>query len=180
MRARFWHEVATRLYPISDAEELSKDIEVQMRHLESQLEKMGAVVPMLEANLLHIACDDPSAALANDVFLPLLRSRVDAETEKYAQRMAHELEMELVRSLRPRSIPKLQGCSAWQPDALTQMEFICFSSIALFTRFSPRNITLVISGCVVALPTRLRDVTPFRLRPSGAKLSLPPLIGSAS
>ena len=61
----------------------------------------SAVIAALEANLVHVACDDVGGVLARGIYLPLVRSKIDALAVRHAaavrEHHAQELIAEVVR-----------------------------------------------------------------------------------
>ncbi len=54
------------------------------------IEKIQAVLPFLEAELLDAACDDPSRLIVPVVMLPLIQERLSDEAAQHAERTAQK------------------------------------------------------------------------------------------
>ena len=58
---------------------LLRCMHVEQQHLEKQVQEGCAVLPLLEAQVVHAACCDPGAVLLPHLVLPMLRQDIEAK-----------------------------------------------------------------------------------------------------
>ncbi len=80
------HEQATS----NTASQASSDSFGQQQERNAAIEKIQAVLPFLEAELLDAAHDDPSRLIVPVVMLPLIQERLSDEAAQHAERTAQK------------------------------------------------------------------------------------------
>ena len=61
---------------------LYEGVQQQQKHVEKRFEEGCAVLPLMEAQLVHVACNDPGDTVVPHLLLPLLRVQLEAKAAR--------------------------------------------------------------------------------------------------
>ena len=77
LRHHFCADLRRQLYSDADDRAFYKEVQHSLKRLDELIEEGRVAVAQLEQHLLHVACDDPGAAVGMALILPRLQVRSD-------------------------------------------------------------------------------------------------------
>ena len=111
-------DVRRQLYSMDDDRTFFDWIQKELRAVERRLEDGRAVLAHLEGALINVSCNDPGAVVGQQLALPILQERLDAQARDYAAQRAAAAEEAIIKEeVQTRPWPRSQHAMPQLQDA---------------------------------------------------------------